>query len=278
MRLPRILLLLLAAGIAQAEDRAYLLGGGIDTDSDGGLRGGMLAGVELGEATWLSGGLSASSVELASGRTSHTRYADIELDHYFDPIGISLGAAYWGDPDLLDSVDRRLSLYYRNDRFSIAGAYEYRDFDFIIPPSDFFIGREFAFDADGIGGRVRYKFSDNVSVSASAMQYDYSVDFQPDQNRDAVRLITVSRLSLLNSLIDSRASVDLGINSGNSRWEFDYTTWKGALDLARTHSYTVSYLHPLSLSTDVEFALGYDDSDLYGDVTFLSLYLYFYGR
>ncbi|MGI9202070.1 MAG: hypothetical protein ACR2QL_13485 [Woeseiaceae bacterium] len=277
MRLPKILLLLLAAGTALADDRAYLLGAGLETDSDDGLRGSLLAGVEVGDSTWLSGGFAAASVELASGRTSHTRYVDVEFDHHFDPIGIALGVAYWGDPDLLDSVDQRFSLYFRNERFSIAGEYEYRDFDFIIPPTNFFPGREFAFDADGFGARIRYEFTKTFRMSASAMKYDYSVDFRPDENRDAVSLLTISRFSLINSLVDSRASMSFGVDVGSGQWGFDYATWKGALDQSRTKSYTVRFLHPMSTRTDLELALGYDDSDLYGNITFLSLYLFFYG-
>jgi hypothetical protein len=34
---------------------------------------------------------------------------------------------------------------------------------------------------------------------------------------------------------------------------------------------------PLSDRSDIEFGLGYDASDLYGNVTFFSLFLYFYG-
>jgi len=277
MRLPKILLLLLAAGTALADERPYMLGAGLETDSDDAVRGSLLAGVEVGESTWLSGGFAAGSVDLASGRTSHTRYVDVELDHHFDPIGIALGVAYWGDPDLLDSVDQRVSLYFRDDRFTIAGEFEYRDFDFIIPPTNFFPGREFTFDANGFGARLRYRFTDKFRMSAAAMQYDYSVDFRPDENRDAVTLLSVSRISLINSLVDSRASINLGVDIGAGHLGIDYATWKGALDQARTRSFTVRFLHPLSFRTDFELALGYDDSDLYGDITFLSLYLYFYG-
>ena len=271
------LTLLLLAASAQAEIEGYLLGAGLETDSDDGLRGALLASLGFSEATWLSGAVSSSSVDLASGRSSTTRYADIELDHHFDPVGFTLGAAYWGDPDILDSVDMRGSLYFRNDKFMLAGEIETRDFDFIIPPTDFFVGREFAFDADGVGGRARLHLTDNVSVSVSGMKYDYSVDFVPDENRDAISLISVSRLSLINNLIDSRASVDLGVDVGLRRWELDFSTWKGALDRSRTRSVTVRFLTPLSYRTDIEFSLGYDDSDLYGDATFLSVYLYFYG-
>ncbi len=34
---------------------------------------------------------------------------------------------------------------------------------------------------------------------------------------------------------------------------------------------------PMTDKTDIEFSLGYDRSELYGDVTFFSLFLYFYG-
>ena len=140
MRLPSIFLLLLVAGLAQADENAFIIGGGLETDSDDGLRGSLIAGIELSESTWLSGGFAASSVELASGRGSDILYGDVEIDHHFDPVGITFGTSYWGDPDLLDSVDLRGSLYFRNAVFMLAAEYEYRDFDFIIPPSDFFPG------------------------------------------------------------------------------------------------------------------------------------------
>lgn len=278
MRWSKYLFILLVAASAHADIDGYLLGAGLETDSDEGFRGSLLAGISFNNDTFLSGGFSASSVDLPSGRSSDTVYGDIEIDHHFDPLGVTIGAAYWGDPDLLDSVDLRSSVYYRNDKFMLAGEYEYRDFDFIIPPTQFFPGRELAFEADGIGARARYRFTEMFSMSVSGMKYDYSVDFRPNENRDAVSLITVSRLSLINNLIDSRASVDFAFDVGLQRWELDYSTWKGALDRSRTNSVTINYLRPFSNKTDIEFGLGYDDSDLYGDVTFLSLYLYFYGR
>jgi hypothetical protein len=273
----RFLTLLLLAGTANADVEGYLLGGGVESDTDSGLRLAALGSVGLSKDTWLSAAVSKSTVELATGSDSNTAYADIEIDHHFDPIGFTLGAAYWGDPDVLDSVDLRASLYFRTDKITLAGEYETRDFDFIIPPSDFFAGREFAFDADGIGARARFKFNDVVSMSLSDMKYDYSVDFRPDENRDAIRLVTVSRLGLINNLIDSRAGIDFGFDVGLKRWELDFSKWKGALDGARTNSYTIRYLTPIGAKTDIEFGLGYDDSDLYGDVTFFSVYLYFYG-
>jgi hypothetical protein len=278
MCLPKWLaLLLLLAAVAQAESGDYLFGGGLETDSDNGLRTAVLASIGVADDTWLSGSASTSSIDLPFGRSGDVRYADIDLDHHFDTLGFSIGAAYWGDPDLLDSVDLRGSLYFKNDRMTLAGEYESRDFDFIIPATDFFAGREFAFDADAIGVRARFKLGDAFSIGLSGMQYDYSVNFVPDENRDALRLVTVSRLGLINNLVASRARVGFGLDAGLNRWELDFSTWKGALDRSRTRSITLRLLTPLRASTDIEFGLGYDDSDLYGGATFFSVYLSFYG-
>ncbi len=273
----KFLTLLVVAGLAQAEGGDYMLGGGVETDTADGVRGVLIAGLGLGEKTWLSTSAALGSVELGNGDESNTAYADIELDHHFDPVGIRIGAAYWGDPDSLDSVDMRGALYWQNDKVTIAGEYEYRDFNIVVPASDTFPGREFSFDADGLGLRVSFRVSENVSLGLAGMKYDYNVNFRPDENRDAASLLSVSRLSPINDLIDNRASINLGLNRGLKRWGLNYSTWKGAIDQSRTRSITIQYLMPLSDRSDIEFGLGYDASDLYGNVTFFSIFLYFYG-
>ena len=109
------------------------------------------------------------------------------------------------------------------------------------------------------------------------MSYDYSVPFRPVENVDAARLLSVSRLSLINSLVDYRANVTLGIDQGLKRWEIDFATWEDVIAGSRTDSLTLRFLTPMTDQTDIEFGLGYDDSDLYGDVAFFSVYLFFYG-
>ena len=49
------------------------------------------------------------------------------------------------------------------------------------------------------------------------------------KSRRGQTLLSVSRLSLINSLVDSRAGVDLGVDigAGSSRWEFDYCDVEG---------------------------------------------------
>ena len=273
----RYLLVLLLAGSALADDNGFLIGAGVEGDSDNGIRGSVLAGVGISEDTWLSAGLSQSSVELPNGRDIDTLYADLELDHYFDPVGVRVGVSYWGDSDILDSNDWRASLYWRGEKVMLSGEYEFRDFDFIVPSIDLASVRDFTFDADGIGLRARFELSDSVSMSLAGKSYDYSVDFVPDDNRDVISLFSVTRLSLINSLISSRASVELSIDQGLKRWEIDWSTWEGEVDGSRTNSITLRYLLPMSGKTDIEFGLGYDDSDIYGDVTFFSVFLYFYG-
>jgi hypothetical protein len=92
-----------------------------------------------------------------------------------------------------------------------------------------------------------------------------------------VRLLSISRLSLLSSLIDWRVSAGIGVNFGLQRWQLDVAKWRGAIDGGDNRSVTITFLTPMTDRTDIEISLGYDDSDLYGEVTVLNLFLYFYG-
>ena len=270
------LLLLFVSASASAAD-GFLLGGGAESDSDGGLSATLIGGVGLGLDTWLSAGFAKSSVDLVSGRKLDTLYADIELDHFFDPIGIRVGAAYWGDSDVLESNDWRGAMYFRNDKAALSLEYEFRDLDFVIPSRDFLASRRVMFDADGFGASARINTSQNTSLRLRGIKYDYSIPFRPVENVDAARLISVTRLSLINTLVDHRASVSLSIDRGLKNWDIELSTWESILDRSRTRSLTVRYLMPMTDKTDIELGIGYDDSELYGDVTFFSLYLFFYG-
>jgi hypothetical protein len=270
------LLLLFVSASASAAD-GFLLGGGAESDSDGGLSATLIGGVGLGLDTWLSAGFAKSSVDLVSGRKLDTLYADIELDHFFDPIGIRVGAAYWGDSDVLESNDWRGAMYFRNDKVALAFEYEFRDLDFVIPSRDFLASRRVMFDADGFGASARINTSQNTSLRLRGIKYDYSIPFRPVENVDAARLISVTRLSLINTLVDHRASVSLSIDRGLKNWDIELSTWESILDRSRTRSLTVRYLMPMTDKTDIELGIGYDDSELYGDVTFFSLYVFFYG-
>lgn len=272
----RCLLLLLLSGNSWAAGE-YIIAGGVDADSADGLAVALFGDVATGDNTWLSGGIARTSVDVALRDGLETWYADIGIDHYFDPAGIRLAAAYWGDDDILDSIDLRTSLYFRGDKGSLSFDYEFRDFELELPDLDVFRRRNVNFDAQGIGIGGRLHLTDRVDVSLKGIAYDYSVNLRLNPNRDLVSIISVSRLSLINSLVDYRVNFGLGIDFGLKRLEFDVAQWEGAVAGARTNSYSLRFLTPISNRSDVEFGLGYDDSDVYGQVTVFSIFLYFYG-
>ena len=268
--------ILLLAGNAMAAGGDFMIGAGVESDSESGRSVALMGGVGLAENTWLSGGLARSSVELASGHDLESNYADIELDHYFDPVGVSIGASYWRGSDILESQDWRASIYWRGNNAMLAGEYEFRDFNLTTPGTDFLASREILFDAKGIGATARFDLSEKVSLKISGKKYDYSVPFRPIESRDVIDLISSTRLSLINSLVDYRAGVSLGIAQGSKHWNLDLATWEGAVDSRRTTSVTLRYLMPMTAKTDIEFGLGRDDSELYGDVMFFSLHIFYY--
>ena len=268
--------LALVCGTAFAGN-GYVIGGGVEGDSADGLAVAAIGDFALADKTWLSAAVARNTVDLPDSTGIDSWFGDLGLDHWFDPVGVRAGVSYWGDNDTLDSDDLRASLYWRAKRFSIAADYAYRDFTFDLPATDFFAGRTVSFEADGIGITTRLDVTDRFSIGADAMDYDYSANLRLDSNRGLLELLTFSRLSLINSLVDYHAYANFALDVGKRRWELDVGTWKSAVDGGTTRSATISLLNPLGDKGDIEFSLGVDDSDLYGDVTFLSVFLYFYG-
>ena len=271
-----IFVLLLLAGTAAAGE-GYVLGAGVEGDTEDGLAVSVLGEFGLTEQTWLSATLARNNAQSAFGQDLDTWFADLGIDHWWKPVGIRAGAAYWGDNDTLDSTDLRASVYWRGDKFSIAGDFEYRDFSVLFPATDQFPGREAGFTANGVGLSTRFDITDSVSFGLSGMDYDYDVNLKLDSNRPLLQLLSFSRLSLINSLVDYRATATLALDVSERSWQFDVAHWKGEVDGNSTKSATVRFLSPIGDRSDVEFALGVDDSDLYGNVTFFSVFLFFYG-
>lgn len=260
---------------AQAAD--FVLGAGAEADADGGLAESAFVDFAIGRQTWLSSVLSHSAVDIPVREDLDSWYADLSLDHLFDPVGVRAGFAYWGDPDVLDSRDWRGSLYWRGERFRVSGLFERRQFDFTIQAGERFPGREQSFDADGLGLSLSFELTSSVDVYLSGLDYDYSVDLQIDDRRELLRLLTASRLSLINSLVDFRVNAALGVDFGRQRLSLDVGTWRGETDGGDTRSATVRWLTPLGRRTDLELGIGYDDSELYGSLAFFSVFLFFYG-
>lgn len=270
-----LLLLLPAAGAIAGE--GYIVGAGLEGDTQDGLAVSLIGEFGLANETWVSAAIARNSAESAFGLNLDTWYVDLGIDHWWNPVGARAGVAYWGDNDTLDSTDLRGSVYWRNDRFSISGDYEYRDFRIFFPATDQFPGREAGFSANGVGLSARVEITDSVSFGLSGIDYDYDVNLKLDGNRPLLQLLSFSRLSLINSLVDYRAAATLGLDAGKRHWQLNVGTWKGEVDGSITRTATVSFLNPLGDNSDIEFALGVDDSELYGNVTFFSVFLFFYG-
>lgn len=272
-----IALLCAIAAPAAAEPGDFVIGGGVEGDSEDGFAVTLLGDVAIADDTWLSGSVAESGVDDPTRRTVDYTYADLGIDHYFDPVGVRLGVSYWGNSDLLDSVDVRGSLYSRGESAYLSIDAERRDFDFAIPPRDALPNVDVGFDATGIGLSGRVDAGDNVSLRAGGMSYEYSREFRVGDAARLTDLLTFSRLSVLTSLVDWRASAGIDVDIGLRQLGFSVSKWQGIVDESDNFGVTLTFLTPLTRRTDLELSLGYDDSNLYGEVTFLSAYLYFYG-
>ncbi len=277
LRLAPILLATLLATTAQA-DEGYTLGLDLQADDADGFAGTVFAVLLISENTSISGGLGKSTTDVSQTFDADSIYADLGIDHSFGLFGVRLTAAYWGDSDILDSKDLRGALYLSGDRGSVALEYEDRSLEFELPPSDFLTRTSFPFDAEGWGLSARLDATDDVSLYASGMDYDYSVAFL-QQSSDRIRpLLVVSRLSVLSSLADWRASVGVTVDVGENQLGLDVSKWKGAVTGSSNESITASFLTPISHRVDLEFSLGADRSELFGDATVMGLRFYYYGN
>lgn len=265
------------AAPAIADPGDFVIGVGVEGDTGDGLALSLLGDVAIADDTWLSGSISESGVDDPTRRTVDYLYADLGIDHYFDPVGVRVGVSYWGNSDLLDSFDVRGSIYSRGESTYLSIDVERRDFEFAIPPRDALPNVDIGFDATGVGLSGRVDVSDNVSLRAGGMSYEYSRDFRIGDATRLTDLLTFSRLSVLTSLVDWRASAGIDVDIGLRQLSFNVSRWQGIVDRSDNVGATITLLTPLTRRTDLELALGYDDSDLYGNVTFLSAYLYFYG-
>jgi hypothetical protein len=268
---------MLLANPAWAID-GYVLGGGIESDDGDGTGLAGFADIGLSEKTHFSFLFGKNNIELPNGLNLNTAYGDIGVDYYFEPVGLKMELAYWGDNDIFDSIDGRGSLYWRKDSLMVSADLEYRDFEFDIFRNDLALGQDIRFHAKGYGLSTRFRVSENVSLNLRGINYDYNVNLRLDANRRIVELLSVSRLSLINSLVSYRVSAGVGVNIGDNVLSLSYANWKGEVDGSKTNSSTVRFLTPLGKSRDIEFGFGVDDSDAYGSTTFFSVYLYFYGN
>jgi hypothetical protein len=60
--------------------------------------------------------------------------------------------------------------------------------------------------------------------------------------------------------------------------DFSYANWQSAAAQGGSiDSFGVGFLTPLGTASDIEFRLSRDESDVFGDSTVVSVFLYFFG-
>ena len=271
----KILLAILLSGNAFAGD-GYIIGLGAEGDTSDSLAFSAFGDFGLTKKTWISVTAAKAQAEGAISQL-HTVYGDIGLDHYFDPIGIRMGAAYWGDDDILDSVDIRGSLYLRTKSVTLAADYERRNFDFLFNLEPLLERRQVEFEADGYGLNFRANAGERVSLFIRGMSYGYSVDLTRLQNISDLNFLSASRLSLANSLMDHRVDAGIDIKFGLKLLSMEVGSRQTAIDSGRVDSYSVGFLFPASDASDIELRVGYDDSENFGGTTVFSFFWFFYG-
>jgi hypothetical protein len=268
-----VFILLWIGSIARAD--GYVVGFGAEGDSADGRAISAFGDFGVGDDSWLS-------ITAISARTdgiiknNDTLYADVGIDHWFEPVGFRLGASYWGNPDILDSRDLRASIYLRGEPGSISLDYEKRNFEFDLQ-SDLLRGRTAEFSADGWGLSTRLALGERVSFLLGGITYDYSRNIRLQQDIDALTFLSSSRLSMVNSLIDYRFNVGCEFRFGLKSIDVTAGRWQTAIDGSTVDSYSLGYLSPVSDRIDVEIRLAFDDSETFGRSTALSFHLYYFG-
>ncbi len=254
----------------------YILGIGAAADSEDGRALSAFGDFGIRENTWLSATIGSTETKALAGGFS-TSFYDVGIDHYFNPVGIRISGAYWGDSSLLDSDDVRASFYYRDEITSFSADYERRNFDFIFGTQLLDVTRKAEFHADGWGITNRVRLGDSYTFRLSGMHYAYSRNIRIQRDIDVLRFLSASRLSLINSLIDYRVNAGVEYRFGLRSVDVSVGTWKTAVDQTKVDSYTIGFLTPMTDRTDIEFRLSFDDSESFGNTTALTVYLYYFG-
>ena len=269
-------LLALLVIAAPAGAGGFVLGAGVDSDSASGRAFSAFADIELAERTWISTTLSAYQTDGLTG-SRDTEYYAASFDHWFKPVGIRFGASYWGNDEILDSIDYSASVYYRDESFMLSADYERREFDFVVFADFDTLRRTAEFSANGLGLTSRFSLADNVNLHLGGIAYEYSRDIRLQPDIDVLRFLSFSRLSMINSLIDHRVTAGIEFRKGLRSIDVTAGRWQTAVDGGTVQSISIGYLAPVSDRTDGEIRFSYDDSENFGDTLAISVYLYYFG-
>ena len=254
-----------------------LIGLGVEGDNADSRSYSAFADLGITENTWLSGAVATTNTD-RSPLNADTKFLELGIDHFFEPIGVRLSGSYWGDADLLESNDIRAAVYVRGERGSLSLDFQRRNFDLTIGALLLDQPRTVSFDATGWGFSASLPVGERVRLYANGMDYDYSRNLRIQPNVDRLRLFALSRLSIVNSLVDARASAGLEVSFGNRSVDFRVARWRTEVDQGDIDSIGIGFLTPVSDSADIEVRAAYDDSENFGGATVLSFFLYLYSE
>lgn len=257
--------------------QGVVIGLGLAGDSVDGRAFSLFTDVGITDKTWISGAVARNQTKNGAFDLD-AKFANIAVDHFFDPVGVRLGGSYWGDEGFLESKDAHLSVYLRNEKGSIAVDFERRNFDLTVELDRLIEPRSIEFSADGYGLTGRWEAGDRISLYGSGMTYEYSRDISLQPDTDRFRFLSLSRFSLINSLIDNRLSGGVEFKFGLRRLDFRYSSWETAVVQGRVNSLGIGFLTPLGNDVDIEFRLAFDESDEFGSATVLSVFLFLYSE
>ena len=276
-RVWRLICLCIALAVRPVTAAEHIIGAGAELDTADSNALSVFGSIAVAGETWLSAIASRSHSD-GNPVALDASYIDAGLDHHFKPLGIRLGAAYRGDPDLLESRDLRGSVYWRNDKASLSLDYERRAFNLTFESPITQRKRTTEFDADGVGISASFDLTDSVRIRASGMHYDYSRKLSLQPRVDRLRVFSLSRLGVVNSLLDEHFSGAIEYRSGSRVFDISVASWRTAVFADRVESIGIGLLTPLGSLSDIEFRVSADESDVAGRATLFSVFVYSYGE
>ena len=274
-----VLSALLVPFLAQGDENLWLVAVGAQADADGSAA--FVGSFDWGvsDNTWLN--LAAGATRSPSERADvQTRNFRIGIDQTVGPVGFTLGAETWGEPDEIESKDFDASLYFRNDSFSIGILAERRDIDVtftITGPLDRPVRPTVGLSADGWGLRVSGKAGKNWRLFAVGKDFSYSRDLTGLPRLDQFDFLASSALTLANSFVDYEMTAGVERQFGNIATTLTYGRDRSAVDGSVLDSTGVGILFPAGRRADIELTLGASNGDDFGSDVYGGVFLFLYG-
>jgi len=301
--------LLAAAASDAVADQAWILSAGGELDDESGYR------LDAG-AIWVP--VTSTSVSALVGRADSS--ADVgdftstvgvlSLDHYFDPIGVTLEGRLRRDADFLDAKTLAASVYYKQGpwRLALEGEtrvtdFEPQTFDNVVitrqgVPITVSATSECGLDNTGFGLVASYSGS-VWHTSLSARSYDYSdadcafTDFTPASLGRFLRLrpnllpliaprlfafqrLQRSSVTRQSTFLESTYGLSIGWRDEQRSWDFDYFHDTEQFEGLESDTLIGAVTLPMGSRADVELRLGATDSDVVGTVGFAGVTFYWY--